>query len=170
VKKRLGIIALVLVLVMVALVGLTSCDSTQGLLHDYTQNNVQLQKLQANQPAPVITYSNTREEIAKRLTTWNDPNKIGYVYLISYGKVMAFYTIKGNVVSLNSYLTPMTGPISGESIVDLPDLDGTYGANVPTGVFFYTTTGVYVEWPGEYLLSDQPLQLSTPPELIMQIK
>jgi hypothetical protein len=167
-KRRIA--ALVPCLALVA-IGLSSCTTNPGLMKDYTRNDTQLQKLQTNQPAPTITYSNDRAEIAQRLTTWNDPNKIGYVYLISYGKVMAFYTIKGMVASLNSYLAPMTGPLGTspqDSVVDLPDLDGTYGSN-SEGIFFYTTTGVYVEWKGEYMLCDQPLQLSTPPELLLNI-
>lgn len=167
-KKRL-IMAGIILLILAMVIPLTSC-MTGGLSSDYNQNNAQLEKLQSNQPAPTISYSNDRAEIAQRLTTWNDPNKIGYVYLISYGKVMAFYTIKGMVASLNTYLTPMTGPLgdSASSIVDLPDLDGTYGSN-SGGIFFYTTTGVYVEWQGDYMLCDQPLQLSTPPEMIMNV-
>lgn len=171
-KKRLLLLASVLViLAMVFPVVLTSCTETsQGLAQAYNQNNTQLQKLETNEPAPSISYSNDRAEIAQRLTTWNDPNKIGYVYLIDYGKVMAFYTIKGMVVSLNSYDTPMSAPLNQNndesSIVDLPDLDGTYGSN-GGGIFFYTTSGVYVEWQGDYMLSDQPLQMTTPPELIM---
>jgi hypothetical protein len=53
-------------------------------------------------------------------------------------------------------------------VVNAPDLDGTYGENVE-GIFFFTTEGAYVEWKGEYMMSDQPLKLSTPPELVRQI-
>jgi hypothetical protein len=170
VKKRALLIAGIVLAILAMSVLLTSCWSSPGLQKAYNQNNTQLQKLEANEPAPTISYSNDRAEIASRLTTWNDPNKIGYVYLIDYGKVMAFYTIKGMVVSTNSYDTPMTAPLdsndSQSSVVDLPDLDGTYGSN-PNSIFFYTTSGVYVEWQGDYMLTDQPMQLVTPPELIM---
>jgi hypothetical protein len=53
--------------------------------------------------------------------------------------------------------------------VEAPDLDGTYGENVD-GIFFFTTEGAYVEWKGEYLMSDQPLKLTTQPELFREVK
>lgn len=54
-------------------------------------------------------------------------------------------------------------------IVEAPDIDGTYGENV-SGIFFFTTDGAYVEWNGEYMMSDQPLQLTDKPALIREIK
>jgi hypothetical protein len=48
-------------------------------------------------------------------------------------------------------------------------MDGSYGTN-GNAIFFFTTAGVYVEWNGEYMMADQPLQLATPPELTMTVK
>ena len=81
---------------------------------------------------------------------------------------MAFYTVKGKVSSVNSLLTTPKQAFSYRGtviIVESPQLDGSYGTN-GNAIFFFTTEGAYVEWPGEYLLSDQPLKLVTPPELI----
>lgn len=89
---------------------------------------------------------------------------------------MAFYTAKGKVSSLNSFLTPedeayCTGYGGNENCtsLDAADIDGTYGENVE-GIFFFTTDGAYVEWKGDYMMSDQPLKLSTQPELVRTIK
>jgi len=49
-------------------------------------------------------------------------------------------------------------------IVDSPQLDGSYGTN-GDGIFFFTTEGAYVEWNGEYMVSDFPLKMSTTPAL-----
>ena len=38
------------------------------------------------------------------------------------------------------------------------------------GIFFFTTEGAYVEWVGDYMMSDQPLKLTTQPELVREIK
>ena len=38
------------------------------------------------------------------------------------------------------------------------------------GIFFFTTEGAYVEWKGDYMMSDQPLKLTTTPELVREIK
>jgi len=121
-------------------------------------------------PAPKMTTSLEREQLVKRLKRFNVSDKISYIYLISHGKVMAFYPIKGKVSSVNSKLT-CTQQIytprekSGVAVVESPALDGSYGSN-GNAIFFFTTEDVYVEWPGEYMLVDQPMKLSTPPELV----
>ncbi len=129
-------------------------------------------------PSPKLTDTQERRNLVKRLERFNVANKISYIYLVSYGKVMAFYTVKGKVSSVNSMLTCTQqivddgqGHYEGRGnthVVNSPDLDGSYGSN-GDAIFFFTTEDVYVEWPGEYLLSDQPLKLITPPELIRQI-
>lgn len=147
-------------------------------------------KLQDSSPLPQLTTSAERQNIVKRLETWDDENKVGYVYLVSHGKVMAFYPIKGKVSSLNSFLTPDEALVYGDGtkcgrnyskafessanwepcyIVSSPDLDGAYGEN-DGGIFFFTTEGAYVEWRGDYMFVDQPLKLTTPPELVREIK
>lgn len=137
-------------------------------------------------PIPNLQTSSERKNVARRAEIFNNEDKISYIYLVSYGKVMAFYPVKGKVSSLNSYMSPTQqlvdyygrkcGPswsnscgIQSSYIVDAPDIDGTYGENVP-GVFFFTTEGAYVEWKGDYMMSDQPLKLTTQPELIREIK
>lgn len=130
-------------------------------------------------PIPQLTNSLERENVAKRAEIFNTPDKMSYIYLLSHGKVMAFFTVKGKVSSLQSYMVPTEKLIKGNGepctwssegchVVQAPDIDGTYGENVE-GIFFFTTEGAYVEWKGEYMMSDQPLRLSTQPELIRQI-
>lgn len=124
-------------------------------------------------PIPQIEYSQERRNLVRRLTTFNTPDKISYIYLVSFGKVMAFCTVKGKVSSVNSLLTtpdqifddPHGYKEAGSVTVASPQLDGSYGSN-GDAIFFFTTEGVYVEWNGEYMLCDQPLKLATPPELV----
>ncbi len=136
-------------------------------------------------PIPQLSTSLERVNVAKRAAIFNDESKISYIYLVSYGKVMAFFTVKGKVSSLQSYMVPSEKLIgydgtpcnwsnastgnAGCYVVAAPDIDGTYGEN-SNGIFFFTTDGVYVEWKGEYMVADQPLRLATPPELVRQVK
>ena len=149
---------------------------------------IQQQLMKAN-PIPDIKRSLERENLVKRLELLNDQNKIFYVYLVSYGKVMAYYTAQGKVSSVNSKLTTQEQIVykrvgyngqdridgsgttynSGLFVVESPDLDGSYGTN-GDGIFFFTTEGAYVEWAGEYMVSDYPLKLSTPPALVREIE
>lgn len=135
-------------------------------------------KLIKTNPAPSLDSSLERQNLIDRLNLLNNQNKIFYVYLVSYGKVMAEYTAQGKVSSVNSKLTtqeqiiesPYFDDYNGAGgnaglVVESPDLDGSYGTN-GNAVFFFTTDGAYVEWSGEYFVSDFPLSLSTPPVLV----
>lgn len=163
----------------------TDTSNQNTFMMEQASTEVNQRTLEVAEPLPKLQDSTERAQLIKRLQLFNDPNKISYIYLLSYGKVMAFYTIKGKVSSINSILTDPTQLINpyygGESCdgkgsgdcqqVPSPDLDGSYGANGPEGtIFFFTTGGVYVEWHGDYMMSDQPLQLSTPPEMVMAVK
>lgn len=139
-------------------------------------------RLLQNQPIPKIENSQERANLIRRLETFNTPDKISYIYLVNYGKVMAFYTVKGKVSSVNSMLTTTEQVVDGEGnqcdygntagtcyVVASPDIDGSYGSN-GDAIFFFTTEGAYVEWKGDYMLADQPLKLTTQPELVREIK
>lgn len=153
------------------------CDSNAQQLNVVKENQ---RKMVNSTPVPQLQNSLERKNVAKRAELFDKPDKLSYIYLVSYGKVMAFYTVKGKVSSLQSYLTPQEQIVdedgtecwNGDSTCFLtlaPDIDGTYGDNV-AGIFFFTTEGAYVEWNGEYMMSDQPLQLTATPELVRQIK
>jgi len=174
--KKLFIIAFLLV----GIGTLSGCseanvsNSSGNVEQNHTETNQR--NLIQNQPPPTLDSSLERDNLIKRTNLWNDPNKISYIYLIEYGKVMAFYTIKGKVSSVNSQITNTEqvksgGYISSQWAVTLPSPseDGSYGTN-GDAVFFFTTEGAYVEWRGDYMLADQPLKMATQPELIREIK
>lgn len=147
----------------------------------FTEQNQQ--RLVKANPPPKLDRSLERENLIKRYTFLNDQNKMFYVYLISYGKVMGYYTAQGKISSINSRLTQeeqvvyyrpgvgnsrLIGDVNGYQNVGSPQLDGSYGTN-GDGIFFFTTEGAYVEWNGEYIVSDFPLKMSTPPILVKEV-
>ena len=153
-----------------------------GFAEDNQKLREQQEKLAKAHKVPVFERSQERANIVKRLELFNSDEKVSYIYLTSFGRVMAFYTVKGKVSSVNSYLTASeqlvreggepckwSSPVGSCYVVEAPDNDGSYGSN-GDGVFFFTTEGAYVEWNGEYMLSDQPLKLTTQPELVRQVK
>ena len=124
-------------------------------------------------PPPALKFSLERQNLKTRLERFNNPEKISYIYLIDYGKVMSFFTIKGKVSSVNSKLTTGEQIVDdpyrvGGAVVESPQLDGSYGTN-GDAIFFFTSEGVYVEWNKGYILCDEPLKLSTPPALVRQV-
>lgn len=193
-KKKIFFASLLVVLVLF-LSGCSaetpSASSTESYALDTKKVEETQKKIQVAVPIPDIKTSAERQNIARRAKLFDDENKISYIYLVNYGKVMAFYPVKGKVSSLNSYMTPedklvyadgstcsrnesrgdYTSASSWEPCytVSAPDIDGAYGVN-SNGIFFFTTEGAYVEWQGDYMVSDQPLKLTTQPELVREIK
>jgi hypothetical protein len=154
--------------------GAATGDTTKA---EMEQTEVNHEKLVAAIPPPQLTTSLERKNLVKRLERFNDENKVSYIYLIDYGKIMAFYTMKGKVSSVNSLLTTPDQIVTTHvqmnkyqsHVIATPDLDGSYGSN-GDAIFFFTTDDVYVEWSGRYMLCDQPLKLTTPPQMVIQLQ
>lgn len=135
-------------------------------------------ELSKAQPPLQLDNSLERENLRKRYKHLNDRDVVHHVYLFSYGKLIAYHTAQGKVSSVNSKLTQpeqlvpcdrAEGNLNDEEcVVSSPQMDGSYGTN-GDGIFFFTTDGKYVEWNGEYLVSDQPLDVSTPPVLTREV-
>jgi hypothetical protein len=156
----------------------SSCEQTDSR-RDKEELKVEntVKALTAQTELPVLTKSLERINIKKRLELFEDENKVSYIYLISFGKVMSFYTVKGKVSSGNKRLTANQTQVesnhwtqgNGSLVVDAPELDGTYGSSSPY-IFFWTTDGTYVQWSSDYMLCDKPLKMTTQPELVREIK
>lgn len=173
-------LALIIATVALALTGCTGGSSTQNTntrarnIQDSGQNLTA--EAFANQqaaepyPAALLHDSTERANLIRHLLRFNDPNKIGYVYIMNFGKIVGYYVIKGKVSSNDSqlttsdlvqrYCTDCTG--GGVAVtVPAPSDDGSYGPNEP-GVFFFTTNNVMVVTNLDYLYSDQPLSINVP--------
>ncbi len=153
----------------------TDTGKTTALEMEQTEENHA--RLVGAVPPPKMTTSQERKNLVERLKRFNTDSKVSYIYLIDFGKIMAFYTVKGKVSSVNSLLTTpdqivtryRTGNGTHHIVIPSPDLDGSYGSN-GDAVFFFCTDGTYVEWNGRYMLCDKPLKLTQQPELVIQVK
>jgi hypothetical protein len=146
-----------------------SPEATKAEMDYNAQNQERLVKAV---PPPVLTDSQERRNLVKRYATWNNPNKLSWIVLISYGKVMATYTVKGKVSYVSSQLTCPQQIVwynsSQSHAVESPEPDGSYGQN-GDAIFFFSVDGAYHEYKGEYLVSDQPFQLQTPPQIVASV-
>lgn len=119
-----------------------------------------------NTPYPVnqMQHSLERQNLVERLLRFNNPNKIGYVYVMSFGKFVGYYAVKGKITSTQSQLTNTQQEWNGDTVVDSIGDDGSFGTNEggDRGVFFFTTTGVLVEMSLDWVYSDAPLQVDVP--------
>jgi len=152
--------------------------STANLEQEQTEQNQRT--LLKSQPPVHLKWSLERANINRRTELWNDEAKVSYIYLVNYGKVMAFYPVKGKVSSVNSQITNPNQMASRwhhrgggyhmqHGVLPSPAEDGSYGTN-GDAIFFFTTDGTYVEWMGDYMLADKPLKLATPPTMSILVK
>jgi hypothetical protein len=179
-RRRLIVVAALLALFLVTFAG--SCDGdkepeTQRVEREQTDRV--LKGLRSSVPFPKLTDSLELRNLARRYERLSDAKKIGYVYLISYGRIIANYTVRGKVSSLESQFTnpkqlscrkievPNFDDQAACGEIEQAEPDGSYGDN-PEGIFFFTVEGEYKEWAGDYLYSDQRMTLRQPPELVVQ--
>ncbi len=171
-----------IVLAMVGCFLITGCgkavDTGDTTMKEMEMTERNQERLLKSTPPPQLNNSLERENLKHYLEEINQADRISYVYLIDYGKVMAFYPIKGKVTYCSSKLTTRDqilevggrasrGGISRHE-VESPGLDGSYGPS-EDAIFFWTTEGVLVQWKGNYLWATEPLKLSTPPALVRTI-
>lgn len=123
-------------------------------------------------PADKLKDSLERRNLRERLIRTNKPNAISYLYLLSFGKPLGFYTVKGKVSSTQSQMTTDQLQVCKDhagdyesacvpAVVNAPGDDGSYGAN-EDGIFFFTTEDVMVTTNLDYIVSDQPLPFNVP--------
>lgn len=111
-----------------------------------------------------------RRNLRERLVRFNQPNKVGYVYIMSFGKFVGYYVIKGKVSSTQSQMTngnqvwDSGSGEQGETVVESIGDDGSFGINEggEKGVFFFTSNDVLVITVLDWLYSDQPLSIDVP--------
>jgi hypothetical protein len=151
-------------------------NTTLGASYEYeirmTEKNQD--RLVRAQPPNIMDSSLERQNLINRYDYLNDENNVHHVYLMSNdGKVVSYFVAQGKVSSVNSKLTndkqivqiPQTkdwGSNHGEYFrtVESPQMDGSYGTN-GDAIFFFTTSGDYVEWNGKYLVSEEPRNIQT---------
>ena len=164
---------------LVLIISLVGCEPREENAQEIAakQNEQAVNDLIANDSLPKITKSLERENIKRRAEFINQPDRIGYLYLLSEnGQLIKEVQVLGKASSLNNYITPMEEvaygrietPVCTESltyVAEAPDLDGTWGTR-PEGIFWFTPDGVYQEWVGLYLYSSERMSFTSKPLLI----
>jgi hypothetical protein len=126
-------------------------------------------------PEAQLRSSVERQNLARRLLEFNKKDKIGYVYILSFGKFIGYYVIKGKVSSNSSQMTNQTwitkwtcpgGCSDSVGPVDAAGDDGSFGPSEP-GIFFFTAAGALIQTDSNYIYSDQPFSINADlPQLV----
>jgi hypothetical protein len=167
VKKIVAVITAAVLVVSLAACENKPKSQAQATGQAQTETAFAAQSKAVPYPADQLKDSLERRNLKERLLRLNDPNKIGYVYLQSFGKVLGYYVIKGKVTSNQSQMTTAefveqhSDSGGGNVVYQAPGDDGSYGDNEP-GIFFFTTEGALVTTSLEYVYSDQPIPFDVP--------
>lgn len=170
-------IVMVVLIFTILIVSLTACEAT-GSGQDIVSTQEVADNLAISQPTPTdINFSLERYNLMRRAYWVNGqrekansiicevPKPFGYIILFAGNAPVSRFIVDGKVSSLNSFLTPNTYDEyvtqGGVKTIELSDVDGSYGEN-DNGIFFFTIDGNYVEWTGEYLYSDIPIEIDNP--------
>lgn len=156
---------------LLAVLGLSACNdkppTAQQQGQSVTEQAYAQQAAAVPYPADQLKNSLERANLRERLLRTNKADAVGYVYLLSFGKPLGYYVIKGKVTSTQSQMTTdelvnkyCDGGCSFQ-VVNAPGDDGSYGAN-ESGIFFFLTNGQMVTTSLDYVWSDAPLPLDVP--------
>lgn len=147
------------------LAGATACTSQSAQNDPQAESNFDAQS--KNDPVPTLNDSLERANISEHLKRNNIPDRVRYIYLLTdIGGIYAYFVIKGKVTSTGAQLTPTDdfakkcGTCDWE-VVQGPTDDGSFGGD-EGGIYFFTDTGMEVQWNGKWLLTDQPLKITSP--------
>lgn len=181
-NKILAIVTVIMIAVGLVGCGVTTSTNKSTYTENAKANEESVKKVTENDTLPQITRSLDRENIKKRIEFLNQPNRIGYLYLLSAnGQLIKEVQVQGKVTSLNAYLTPMeevhkirhlgdsSSSMETPVVVSAPDVDGVYGMNAD-GVFWFTPDGVYQEWNGLSFYSAERLTFTSQPLLIENVR
>lgn len=139
------------------------------------------QNLVRERPPFTMDDSLERQNLIERYKHLNDRENMHHVYMVSYdGKVINYQVAKGKVSSVNSQLTNNQQIVRAQDCdmhrggegacfktVESPQMDGSYGTN-GDAIFFFTPDGRYVEYNGQYVVSEEPLDITTEVTLVEQ--
>lgn len=135
----------------------------------------QVQEEKSQQAAANIRFDNNAEidNIKRRLELTSEPGLLGYIVLLNdAGQPIQYSTVKGKITSSAKRLTKPYDfvKINGEQYrhdeqVPSGSDEGTYGSSDPY-IYFWTTSGQYIQWNGAYLYSDKPFRLRVEPLVI----
>jgi predicted small secreted protein len=168
--KRFLPLAILVIVATTVLAGCGEGPTAQSTGQALTERAFSQQQAATPYPADQLKDSQERHNLKERLLRTNNANHLSYLYVLSFGKPLGYYTVKGKVSSTQSQMTtdqlivracPTCSGGSERVVVNAPGDDGSYGPN-ESGVFFFTTEGAMVTTSLDYLISDQPVAFDVP--------
>lgn len=113
------------------------------------------------------------DNIKARLELTSNPGLMGFILLMNEAGQPIMYTgVKGKISSSGKRLTAPAqqwkidrGEWSGTQLGPAPSDEGTWGSS-DSYIYFWTTSGQYMQWNGKYLYSDKPFRTTVEPLVV----
>lgn len=140
-------------------------------------DNKQQQSNKAADALKQVSFDENAEidNIARRIKLTADPGKVGFILLLNQaGQPILYEGVHGKVTSGGKRLTPPDragsyGSGTNNVVRAAASDEGTWGSSSPY-IFYWNTDGVYRQWDGGYLYSDQPIRTRIEPLVISVAK
>jgi len=142
---------------------LTSCE-----LAPPTASEKQARKAQRAAETVNFTENAEIENIQRRLKLTSSPGLTGYVLLLNdAGQPIMYVATEGKLTSGGKRLTRPYDLSGTYGQMPTPSDEGTWsgGGSLPY-IYFWSVSGQYYQWSGDYLFSDQPFRLSVEPLVV----
>ena len=160
------------------LLSLSACDPPP---FPSRNTNREVQSQEAQRVADSIQFAGNAEidNIRRKLELTSSPNLLGFIVLLNEaGQPIAYHAVRGKVTSSGKRLRPsvrvLQVPNHGNNggqhsvVIPTPSDEGTYGSS-DSYVYFWNTSGAYVQWSGHYLYSDRPIRLNVQPLVVNMV-
>jgi hypothetical protein len=138
-----------------------------------TQKQTQTQKAAEAANSVKMVENAEIDNIKARLELTSNPGLMGFILLMNEAGQPIMYTgVKGKITSGGKRLTAPTqqwkidrGEWSGTQLGPAPSDEGTWGSS-DSYIYFWTTSGQYMQWNGKYLYSDKPFRTTVEPLVV----
>jgi hypothetical protein len=150
---------------------LAACDNAPAT--PATQKQTQTQKAAEAANSVRMVENAEIDNIKARLELTSNPGLMGFILLMNEAGQPIMYTgVKGKITSGGKRLTAPTqqwkidrGEWNGTQLGPAPSDEGTWGSS-DSYIYFWTTSGQYMQWNGKYLYSDKPFRTTVEPLVV----
>ena len=164
---------LITTIIVACVVVMTGCNQQQ---QQKSAKRTQADIAKATAESITFTENAEIDNIKARLELTSDPGLTGFVLLMNEAGQPIMYTgVQGKITSSGKRLTKpwdvfnVNYDCGSSAYCDhvgvAPSDEGTWGSSSPY-IYFWTTTGQYIQWNGKYLYSDKPFRTKVDPLVI----
>lgn len=161
------------IIMMAAIASVSILAACKPEVAPVTQKQSQAQKAAEAANSVRMVENAEIDNIKARLELTSNPGLMGFILLMNEAGQPIMYTgVKGKISSSGKRLTAPAqqwkidrGEWNGTQLGPAPSDEGTWGSS-DSYIYFWTTSGQYMQWNGKYLYSDKPFRTTVEPLVV----